>query len=287
MEDRLLRAFVAVADHGTFGAAAGALSLTQPALTKQIQALESRVGGPVFERGRHGARLTALGRALLPDARDVVDRLDALALRAARLTAGGPRRLNLGFGLSSIDIAPRAVAAFRRLRPDVAVTLDDMASSVQIERLRRGQLDAGFVRLPAAPELELLELGSDRLALAVPPGTDPTPGPDALIERHGLVRLARAKGPGLARQVDTYLAAAGRRPNTVQYAHDLQTVLALVAAGIAPALVPASAHAIAPDRISLLPIDHPAARWHIGVVWSQPVPAPPLAAFLDLLRDRA
>ncbi len=53
-------AFVAVADHGNYGAAACALAVTQPALTKQIQALETRVGGTLFRRGRHGAEPTAL-----------------------------------------------------------------------------------------------------------------------------------------------------------------------------------------------------------------------------------
>ncbi|MFD0631962.1 LysR family transcriptional regulator [Catenulispora yoronensis] len=273
MEDRLVRAFVAVADHGTYNAAALALAVTQPALTKQIQALEARIGGALFRRGRHGARLTPLGRTLLPDARDVVERLDGFELRARRLTAGGAGSLALGFGLSTIDIAPRAVAEFRRRHPRVAVTLDDMATAVQLERLRGGQLDAGFVRLPVGEDLEVLELGVDRLMLAVPPNVDTAPGARELMLTHGLVTLMQTKGPGFVHQVERYLEAIGVEPRVAQRANDLQTVMALVAAGVGVALVSAGALAVvAPDRINWLPIDHEAARWRIGVVWARGEP---------------
>lgn len=288
MEDRLVRAFVAVADHGTFGAAAKALAVTQPALTKQIQALEARVGGVLFRRGRLGARLTPLGRTLLPDARDAIERLDAFELRARRLTSGGAGRLALGFGLSTIDIAPRAVAEFRRRHPDVGVTLDDMSTAVQLERLRRGQLDAGFVRLPVGDDLSVLELGGDELLLAVPATVDTTPGVRELIMTHGLVALSPSKGPGLVGQVEHYLQAVNLRPRVQQRANDLQTVMALVAAGVGVALVSAGARVVVtPDRITWLPIDHEAARWRIGVVWGSGEPAPALAAFLAVTRELA
>jgi len=288
MEDRLVRAFVAVAEHGTFGAAAQALAVTQPALTKQIQALEARIGGALFRRGRLGARLTPLGRTLLPDARDAVERLDAFELRANRLTAGGAGRLALGFGLSTIDIAPRAVAEFRRRHPDVGVTLDDMATAVQLERLRRGQLDAGFVRLPVDPEFSVLELGTDHLMLAVPGNADTEPGVRELIRRNGMVALAQTKGPGFVDQVQRYLAAEGIKPRVLQRANDLQTVMALVAAGVGVALVSARAPVVvAAERIRWVPIEHEAASWGVGVAWSGGEAAPALAAFLEVTREVA
>ncbi|MBR7831695.1 LysR family transcriptional regulator [Actinospica durhamensis] len=286
MEDRLLRAFVAVADHGTYGAAARALAVTQPALTKQIQALEARVGGTLLRRGRQGAEPTALGRALLPDARDAVERLDAFALRARRLSAGGAGTLAVGFGLSTIDIAPRTVAEFRRRRPGIRVALDDLSSAVQFERLRRGELDAGFVRLPVDAGVPAVELGGDELVLAVPEGVDPEPGAEALISELGLVCLTRSGSPGFVGLTDRYLAAADLRPRILQRANDVQTVLALVAAGIGGALVSARAGAIAPG-LRLIPVDHPAARWRIGLAWQPREPSPALAAFVEAAKDVA
>lgn len=277
---------MAVADHGNYGAAARALAVTQPALTKQIQALESRVGGTLLRRGRHGAEPTALGRALLPDARDAVERLDAFTLRAHRLAAGGTVRLAVGFGLSTIEIAPRIVAEFRRRRPGVRVALDDLSSAVQLDRLRRGELDAGFVRLPVEEDVSVLELGDDELMLAIPEGVDPTPGVEALIRELGLICLARSGNPGFVALIDNYLEAVGLRPRILQRAQDIQTVLALVTAGIGAALVSARADAIRPG-LRLLPVGHPAARWRIALAWAQRDPSPTLAAFIESARDIA
>ena len=69
---KLLRAFVVLAEKGSYHQAADALYLTQPALSKQIKALESLVGNPLFHRGRHGAQLTETGNKLLDRAHQLL-----------------------------------------------------------------------------------------------------------------------------------------------------------------------------------------------------------------------
>ncbi|WP_166349515.1 LysR family transcriptional regulator [Phytoactinopolyspora limicola] len=281
MDLRLLRAFLAVADHRHYGAAAHQLSLTQPALTKQIQTLERQLGGHLFTRGRHGAALTDLGQSLLTDARDLVVRSDLLASRAVRFAQGTVGRLSVGFGLSSIELAPWSVAEFRRRWPDVSVTLDDMSSRAQIERIAAADLDVGFVRLPAGAGLQQYTLRQDRLAVAAP--SAPAGELGAWLREHDLVRLHRDKGPGLAGHIDRFCAAQAATPGTVQVAHDLQTVLALVAAGVGPALVPASATRIAPSTVSVTPIDDPGASWDVGVVWNPEHCPPVVSNFLNVV----
>lgn len=290
MKIRHLRAFLAIAEHGSFGHAADHLLLTQPALTKQVQSLEAQLGGRLFTRGRQGASLTALGRLLLPDARETVRRADLLTLRARRAAHGELGRLSAGFGLSSIQIAPRAVAAFRRRYQDVSITLDDMSSSSQIQRLLRGDLDIGFLRLPAGEGLQELTLHHDRLALATPSGyVVPDPGTDTALwlTAQNAVRLARAKGPGLADQIERFCLAVGAHPDVVQEAHDLQTVLAVVAAGVGIALVPASAINIAPLSVTITPIRHDAAVWRVGAAWNPARATPMVANFVAVVREVA
>lgn len=195
-------------------------------------------------------------------------------------------RLAVGFGLSTIEIAPRTVAEFRRRRPGVRVALDDLSSAVQLDRLRRGELDAGFVRLPVDKDVSVLELGDDELMLAIPEGVDPTPGVEALIRELGLVCLARSGNPGFVTLTDNYLEAVGLRPRILQRAQNIQTVLALVTAGLGAALVSAQAGAIRPG-LRLLPVGHPAARWRIALAWAQRDPSPALAAFIESARDIA
>ena len=260
-----LTAFVAVADQHSYGHAARDLRITQPALTKQIQALERQLGGTLFTRGRHGATLTELGAQLLPQARELVTASDEFTRRARRLASGEVGTLILGFGLSTIDIAPRAVAAFRRSHPDVEVSLEDLPSQVQADRIRARTLHAGFLRLPVGDDLHQRVLRSDHLALA---STGPVP--EDLVGWLGaqrLVRLARTKGPGLTAQIDHLCEAWQIHPGTLHETHDLQTVLALVAAGTGPALVPMTAARIAPPAVTLTPITDPAATWDVGIAW--------------------
>ena len=282
--DPRLRAFVAVADHRSFGLAARSLAITQPALSKQIQALERDLGGgTLFSRGRHGATLTGFGVTLLPQARELLTAADEFSRRARRLASGEAGRLSIGFGLSAIDLAPRAVAAFRRSSPGVEISLEDLPSAVQVARIRAGELHVGFIRLPAGDGLHQRVLRRDRLAVA---STEPVPADVAgWLGEQRLVRLARAKGPGLAAQIDRLCAAWGIQPGSLHETHDLQTVLALVAAGAGPALVPATAARIALPAVKLTALDDPAATWDVGVAWHPTQDTALVPSFLAILAD--
>lgn len=88
MELKLLRAFLTVAELRHFGRAADALHMSQPALSKQVNALEASVGGKLFERGRHGAALTRFGEGFLPDAKALVYDADEILGRAREASSG-------------------------------------------------------------------------------------------------------------------------------------------------------------------------------------------------------
>ncbi|MEU9867490.1 LysR family transcriptional regulator [Actinomadura sp. NPDC048021] len=289
MDIRLLRSFLRVVEHRAFGRAALASAMTQPALTKQIQALETQVGGRLFHRGRHGATLTDLGAILLPEAEDLVRRADTLAVRMNRMACGEIGRLSVGFGMSSIELAPRAVAAFRRRYPDVGIVLDDMSSHTQLERLATGELDVGFVRLPVGEKWERLPLRTDRLAIATAGDSPPENADDVARWAAGrpFVALAQVKGPGLASQIEAFRACLGVDTEVVQEAHDLQTVLALVAAGVGVAFVPVSAGSIAPAQVMLKAVDHEAATWQIGAVWNRQARNPLTGNFVTVVREVA
>ena len=272
MDLRLLRAFVTVARLRNFGAAAEELSTSQPALTKQIQVLERRVGSVLFSRGRHGARLTPAGELLLPDALELLDRSEAFERRAAQVASGAEGSLAIGFGLSGIELAPRAVALFRSRWPGVTISLEDMSSVVQCERLLAGSLQIGFVRLPVPAGLEHLRLRRDRLTLAVPASADVPRDLVSWIDARPLVRLTPARGPGLTAQINSLYAELGCHPQILQEAGDLQTVLALTAAGAGPAVVPQSAERIAPPEVRLIPLPGRAATWWTGAAWATRTP---------------
>jgi DNA-binding transcriptional LysR family regulator len=142
MELRQLRYFVAVAEELHFARAAKRLRIAAPSLSQQIKALEASLGTPLFIRDRRHVELTAAGRMLLPDAREILE----LAARAQRRVAGATGPLRVGY----VSWLPDQLAA----SPELDVRVDEwvMPSHVQIARVLDGGLDAAIAWARARDE---------------------------------------------------------------------------------------------------------------------------------------
>lgn len=268
MDLKLLRAFLTVAELRHFGRAADALHTSQPALSKQIGALEASLGARLFERGRHGAELTTFGADFLPDAAALVRDADDILLRAKEASGGKRGRLRVGLCLSVLTIAPRLIADFRRLHPNVHVTLVDLSSAEQTRRILAGTLDVGFMRLSNRDELATFPIIDESLALAIPQEAriKRLPADLNVLNEIGFIALTRARQAGTADQVDRWCAERGFTPRVVQEAQDIQSVLATVAAGVGVAFVPPRMRYLLRDA-TVLTLPGPSARWRVGLAW--------------------
>ena len=150
MELRHLRYFVATVEAGTVSAAAGRLHLTQPGLSRQLRQLELDLGVELFERS--GGRLTAsrTGRALLPLARDLLGRAEALRVAATFHAHGRLDRLTIGAPTVTLtDVVSPFIATLEPEDPTADVLGADGLSPVET-LLQGADLAIGTVR-PQAP----------------------------------------------------------------------------------------------------------------------------------------
>jgi DNA-binding transcriptional LysR family regulator len=143
MELRQLRHFVAVADDGNISRAAKKVFLSQPALSRQIKALEDEIGQCLLERQAHSIRLTPVGEALLRDARHLLQQADQV-LERARNAGRGPR-LRIGYAPSlAAGILSPAVENFTQAHPNARVELLDSSTNQMLIALESGALDVAL-----------------------------------------------------------------------------------------------------------------------------------------------
>src|SRR3954466_15936209 len=119
-----LRVFREVVRRGSLSAAAEALSFTQPAVSRQIAALEREAGAQLLERTPRGIRLTEAGRVLLGHAEAILDRMAIAHAQVESVVSLTGGRLRIGsFQTANVTLVPRAIAAFARAHPHVELSL--------------------------------------------------------------------------------------------------------------------------------------------------------------------
>ena len=128
MELKYLKSIVAVADEGSITSAARRLRIGQPALTRQLQALESEIGSSLLERNSRGILLTEAGTAFAKDARAILEATDAAVGAAQARARGAKGELNVDYAPSpTAKLLPPALLTLEKSVPEVTVTLHDLA----------------------------------------------------------------------------------------------------------------------------------------------------------------
>jgi DNA-binding transcriptional LysR family regulator len=242
---RRLRVLRAVAEHGSFAAAAAELRYTPSAVSQQVAALEREVGIVLVERGARGARLTQAGVVLDRHAAIVLGQLAAARAELDDLAAlrGGTVRL-AAFESSWTALVPAAVARFRAAFPDIDLQLAEEDPVAAVAGVRAGACDVAVVFEPNGAEglegLERTVVARDPLWAVLPAGhalaagAGPAPLDLAVLAAEPWV----APTAFCATVVRGACAAAGFEPDVVFSSADYGAVQGFVAAGAGVALVP-------------------------------------------------
>lgn len=274
MELRHLRYFVAVAEELHFGRAALRLNISQPPLSQQIKSLEEELCAELFKRSSRRVELTPAGKVFLVRARNLLSMAEDAADEARRVAAGLEGVLRLGFVTPAMDgPLPRVIAGFRGNWPGVRLDLKEASTVEQLEALRGGRLDIGFIRAHGgnAQGLAARSFLREPYVLALPRGHALTAGQSvSLAELDGqpFIFFARQQGPGLHDEIMAAFSRAGAAPFITQEVLSKRSTLALVAAGLGLALVPASTARASMEEVVFrrlreeLPLVCVDAAWH-------------------------
>ncbi|SHK89634.1 transcriptional regulator, LysR family [Pseudonocardia thermophila] len=244
MELHQLEYLVAVADEGSFTRAAASLHVSQPAVSAQIRKLERELGEVLLDRSAAGVRPTAVGEAVLAEARAAVAAVARIrdTVAAHRGLLQGRVRLGvIGNGLSP-DLAD-LLAAFARAHPGVEVSVSEGRGAELLDALLGGRTDLAIVGIVGDPPAGIAtETLSDEVVVAAVGPHDPLAdrGEVTLAELAGRPLIAMPVGSGLRAGVDAALAAAGVTPRIAYEAGTPAALGELAVRGLGVALVPES-----------------------------------------------
>ncbi len=270
MELRQLRYFVAVAEEGNISKAAKRIFLTQPALSRQIKALEGEIGQCLLERQAHSIRLTPVGGVLLQEARELLRHAEQV-LEEVR-AAGRGRRLRLGYAPSlASGLLSAAVASFARSHPDARVELFDLSTAEMLAGLEGDTLDVALTVEPEGARHSLRWTPLARVAWRLAVNQDHplaartrvTPGE---VANEPLLGYCRRDYPEYGSRVTDWLREHRRRPRWAGEYDGVDSLLSAVESGLGVAVVTHQATRRVPERVRLRPLSSGPKPLGIGVL---------------------
>ena len=288
MEFRQLRYFVQVARDLHFGRAAESLDITQPALSKQIRVLESKLGIELFIRTKRKVELTKAGEVFLTQAQQLLQQADAAVRQAKHTALGKLGKLNIGFtSTAAYTILPDLIRCFRASYPQVEVEMLELCTEAQVKALNRGEIDLGFLHPPIDSRgLKLYPILSEEFVVVLPKEHD-------LIFQESLslsdlasesfILHPRAEGPFLYDEFLKLCRQAGFEPQIVREVDTHQTRIFWVAAGMGITFIPQGLQtSITPDLVCK-PMKNLPIKLNFSAAWRSIVSVPVLEEFLKLL----
>jgi molybdate transport repressor ModE-like protein len=264
LDVRRLRVLREVAHHGSFSAAADALSFTQSAVSQQIAALEKETGTTLLQRGSGGVRLTDAGQALVRHTDSILAQLaDAERELAAIAGLQGGRVRLASFPSAGATLVTEAVSLYRARHPEVELSLTEGEPHDSVPRLKRGDFDVAVVcdythgtgGSDLLQGLDCVHLLDDPLLAVVPAGHPLASRKAIRLEQLAKDTWVAGCGGGICNaMLEEACAEAGYRPPIAFESDDHNVLMGLVSSGVGVTLLPQLALRSAPAGVVVRPV---------------------------------
>ncbi|MFJ3259455.1 LysR family transcriptional regulator [Pseudomonas sp. NPDC086581] len=265
-----LQAFRAIVENGSFRKAAEAVKITQPALSRRIEKLESALNVRLFERTTRKVSLTAVGRAFVPEVERVLDQLDTALMSIADVASSRMERVTIACVPSAAYyFMPNVISEFHRLYPRIKIMLVDSSAHEVNVAVASGEADFGVTFSGnLSPEMTFDLLLEERYVMACRrdhPLADRTSVTWSEMYEHDYISLDKSSGNRLILSQALKRVVPSR--HSICETRHVTTAIGLVEAGVGVAAVPS----IAMPRTShpllkAVPLEEPAVVRNVGLI---------------------
>jgi DNA-binding transcriptional LysR family regulator len=269
LDVRQLRHFLAIADTGTFTAAAERLHISQPGLSASIRQLERRLGAQLFIRTRRRAELTEAGRDLYAGARRALATLDALESHVRRGPGVTKSTISVGSipSFAGLELAA-LISRFTAENPDVDVAIEVGMPLHLFEQVANEEVELAFVTMPVEQpaNLQVTPLATYPMVLACPLGHRLASRDSVTLNELTGEQFVDFDRALTARHVNDQAFATERIDRVVRVScNEIGSLLELVAHGLGLAIVPRPLAIATRVPIALVPLDHASMVWTVAV----------------------
>lgn len=293
MIDRI-RALLTVIEEGSVNRAAVRLRITQPALSRQMKALEQEVGGRLLERETSGVKPTGLGHALVKAMRPLVKSYDGVMSDLRRQACGERSELRVGYlGSAAQRFLTPALAKLRKSHPAARLKLHDLSPREQIIALRSGEIDVALIGqegAAAAREFHSAKLCSLSVCAAIS-DDDPLTAKKSLalkdLKGRDFIGIDEDEMPGRNRWMAALCKTAGFKSRFVAVVDGLTNVMSHVVSESAVTLVPAYFAKSSHPGVAFVPLSDAAAKWDFIVLSQKGSASPAARALVEALKQVA
>ena len=271
MDIRQLKAFVAIAESGTFTAGAGRVHVTQAAISMQIRQLENETGAQLFVRAPRRVILTEAGEKLLERAYVILREHDAALEEMAALTGAHKGRLRIGSAsaMVSADPLPQILRELKQTHDAVETSVSSGTSESLVQQVLAGELDVAFVSLPVEARGIQTELLSEDYLVAVASPRHKLAN-QKVVSAYALAGeklILGERGGNTRRLIDQLFAQAGVTPKVVMELSRLAAIKRMVEEDMGVGIVPLQSvqEEVEQGRLVRWWIEAAQINWQLGV----------------------
>lgn len=291
MDIKNLEAFLALADHLNFTKSAEQLYISQPAFSRQITKLEDEFGCELFTRNKRKVELTEYGREFANYAQSIFSEYEKWMLVLQRMKAEKIKKtgyLRIGF-LQDLphQFVPVAIRRFEAAHENIDLTLQDGTMSAVIDGLMKDTIDVGFTlsnEITEYHEISCLSLEAVKTCVALsanhPLADRESIRMEELRDETFVAVSPKDYGPG-SRHMTYLCKKAGFEPRIAAYTTFVPSLLMMVGCGVGISIVAETARGIAPEGVTLVPLDEDSAHTEMLLMWKPTTTNPAVPLFVN------